>query len=380
MTFDFDQIIDRRNSDSIKWNKYRNSDILPLWIADSDFLTAPCIINALKKRVQHGIFGYGLIPEKFFDVTISWIKNHYNWSIKKNWIILLPGVVTGLNLCVRTFTNANEKIITPIPIYPPFRQASILAKRKQLNFSLHLKNNRWLMNFEHYIPFMTGNEKLLMLCNPQNPGGTVYRKYELEEQLKFAQDYNLIVCSDEIHCDLILEPGLKHIPFASLNKDAEQRTITLMSPSKTFNIAGLGAAIAIIPNALLRAKFQKMRSGIVPNVDILSLTAAMSAWSDGQNWLTAQLKYLKKNRDKLIKFIQETKNISINKQEATYLAWINIKNLGMKDSEKWFKKYGLIFSSGKDFGDKNFIRFNFACSQKILINAIFRFKKAINAL
>jgi len=226
---------------------------------------------------------------------------------------------------------------------------------------------------------MQGNERLLMLCNPQNPGGTVYRRDELEAQLAFAQQHDLIVCSDEIHCDLLLSPGAQHIPFAALSEDAAQRSITLLSPSKTFNIAGLGASLAIIPNPELRARFKRVREGIVPGVDILALVAAEAAWRDGDAWLAAQLDYLRANRDWLVAQVNALPELQMAAPEATYLGWIDASKLDVANPMAYFEQHGLGFSPGHDFGDDNFVRFNFGCTRATLEQAVTRLQKAVAA-
>lgn len=379
MKFNFDKYINRKNTNSIKWDKY-NDDVIPLWIADSDFESPPCIIKSLKKRVEHGIFGYGGTPKHLIELIIKKMESLYNWNIREEWIILLPGIVSGLNICVKAFTEKNESTILPNPIYPPFLQASNIEKRKNIKIPLIIKNNRWLMDIKNAHQKINGNEKLLMLCNPQNPGGTVYRKKELEMQLNFAEKYNLVVCSDEVHSDLILEPKLKHIPFASLNENALNRTITLISPSKTYNIAGLGISFAIIASKKLRNKFLQIQKGIVPSVNILAIDAAISALKDGNYWLKAQIQYLLKNRNILCTYVNNNKYLSMIAPEGTYLGWINIKKLKLYNPSKWFEKYGLGLSPGYEFGDNNFLRFNFACTRNLLNKAIERMDKAINIL
>jgi cystathionine beta-lyase len=226
---------------------------------------------------------------------------------------------------------------------------------------------------------MTGREKLLLLCNPHNPGGTVYRQAELEQQLAFAQRHDLLVCSDEIHCELLLEPGLRHIPFATLSADAAQRSITLMSPSKTFNIAGLGASLAIIPDARLRTRFISQRNGLVPNVDILAYVAATAAWRDGQPWLDEQLTYLRGNRDWLTRQINGLPGLSMVPPEATYLAWIDASGLGQENPQHFFEQAGVGLSAGADFGDAQFVRLNFGCPRALLEQAVERMARAIKA-
>ncbi|QZQ51941.1 PatB family C-S lyase [Erwinia persicina] len=377
MAFNFDQRIDRRHSDSLKWRKYGDRDILPLWVADTDFRVADCITEALQTRISQGIFGYGVQPDELIHLVVDRMSTRYGWHIQPEWLVFLPGVVTGLNLSVRAFTEPHQGTVAPTPIYPPFRQAARLASRTQLSAPLQLKDQRWVVDFDDLNDQMTGNEKLLLLCNPQNPGGTVYRRDELEAQLRFAQRHNLVVCSDEIHCDLLLEPGVRHIPFASLSEDAAQRSITLLSPSKSFNIAGLGASLAIIPNRDLRDRFNRERKGLVPDVDVLSFVAATAAWRDGQPWLEAQLDYLRGNRDCLTQHINKLPGLSVAAPEASYLAWIDASKLKVASPALFFEKHGLGFSPGRDFGDDKFIRFNFGCQRAMLDEALRRMTLAL---
>lgn len=380
MACNFNERIDRRHSDSLKWQKYGDRDVLPLWVADTDFRSPECVIDALKQRVEHGVFGYGNPPAELTEVIIARLAERYQWVIEPEWLVFLPGIVSGLNLAVRAFTESHQGTLAPTPIYPPFRSASALAKRTQLNAQMRLEENRWVMDLAALEPQMSGNEKLLMLCNPQNPGGTVYRREELEAQLRFAKRHDLIVCSDEIHCDLLLEPGLRHIPFASLSEDAAQRSVTLMSPSKTFNIAGLGASLAIIPNPELRKRFTQQRQGIVPNVDILAYVAATAAWRDGQPWLEEKLVYLRENRDLITRRVNEMPGLSLVAPEATYLAWIDASQLKVASPAKFFEQHGLGFSPGRDFGDDGFVRFNFGCPRALVEEALRRMESALRTL
>lgn len=375
MAFNFDEGIDRRHSDSSKWNKFAEN-VLPMWVADMDFRSPPCILDALQRRINHGVFGYGERPQEFIDVIIERMASRYQWNIQPEWIVILPGVVAGLNLSVRAFTQPDEITIAPTPIYPPFRKSSALANRTQRNAALKQDNGRWLIDLSALNSQLSGKEKLLMLCNPQNPGGTVYRRAELEQQLAFAQRHDLIVCSDEIHCDLLLEPGVKHIPFATLSEDAQQRSITLMSPSKTFNIAGLGASVAIIPNEDLRKQFNRVREGIVPAVDILALTAATAAWRDGEPWLQELLPYLRNNRNRLAQAIGEINGLEMNSPEATYLAWVDASALPVENPTQMFHKASLGFSPGADFGEAKYVRINFGCTSALLEECIQRMNTA----
>ncbi|KMV33016.1 MalY/PatB family protein [Franconibacter pulveris] len=377
MTFNFDEGIDRHHSDSVKWRKYGEA-VLPMWVADTDFRVPECITQALQRRVAHGVFGYGTHPTGLEEATLSWCERRYGWKVAPQWLVFMPGVVSSLNLCVRAFAQADELSIAPTPIYPPFRRAAALAERQQLLAPLTLVDNRWVIDLNALEGHLTGRERLLMLCNPQNPGGTVYRREELLAQLAFAREHDLIVCSDEIHCDLLLEPGVRHTPFATLNEEAAQRSITLMSPSKSFNIAGLGASVAIIPNPELRKRFSKAMAGIVPHVDVLALTAAEAAWRDGEPWLAAQCDYLRRNRDRLCDSVNALPGLRVAPPQATYLAWVDASGLGVENPARFFNAAGLGFSPGSDFGEPQFVRINFGCTAATLEEAINRLTRAVN--
>jgi cystathionine beta-lyase len=379
MAFNFDESIDRRHSDSVKWRKYSEQNIIPLWVADTDFRSPPCVINALQERIAHGVFGYGVAPQELIAVFIARMRDHYRWDVQPEWLVFLPGVVSGLHLTVRALAQREQDVIIPAPIYPPFRSAARQTGTKPVLAPMVLQDNRWRLDLNSAENAMTGREKLLLLCNPHNPGGTVYRQAELEQQLAFAQRHDLLVCSDEIHCELLLEPGLRHIPFATLSADAAQRSITLMSPSKTFNIAGLGASLAIIPDARLRTRFISQRNGLVPNVDILAYVAATAAWRDGQPWLDEQLTYLRGNRDWLTRQINGLPGLSMVPPEATYLAWIDASGLGQENPQHFFEQAGVGLSAGADFGDAQFVRLNFGCPRALLEQAVERMARAIKA-
>ncbi|CAI1588411.1 Cystathionine beta-lyase PatB [Serratia quinivorans] len=380
MAFNFDQWVDRSHSDSVKWDKYRDRDIIPLWVADTDFPSPPAIIDALQERVAHAVFGYSHPSPELIEVFTRRMLERYGWRINPEWLIFLPGLVCGLNLCVRAFTAEGEGTLAPSPIYPPFRKAAKFAGRTQLPVPLTLHDRRWLLDFSAITGQLSGKEKLLLLCNPQNPGGTVYRRQELLEHHEFALAHELTVCSDEIHCDLLLEPGGEHIPFATLNEDAAQRSITLMSPSKTFNIAGLGASMAIVPNPQLRQKLARARSGIVPEVDVLALVAAQAAYQHGQDWLDALLSYLRANRDLVTERINAMPGLLLQPIEATYLAWIDCSQLAVDNPHAFFEQAGVGLSPGLDFGNRHFVRLNFGCRRELLSQALDRMMLATQTL
>lgn len=374
----FDKHIDRTDSNSIKWNKYRGRDILPMWVADSDFKVPDAITDALHQHVSHGIFGYGSPPPRLTELLVERMQQQYNWAIEPDWIVYLPGLVCGLNLAVRALTDEGQGVISPKPIYPPFI-SSVKRARRPLSISpVTLQNGRWLMDLAQ--TQITTDSKLLLFCNPLNPGGTVYRRDELMDLLAFTEQHDLYVCSDEIHCDLILDKTARHIPFASLNSRAAERTVTLIAPSKTFNIAGLGASMAIIPNSDLRRRFCKARAGIVPDVNVLAYTAAQAAYESCQPWLEQQLDFLRQHRDRLELEINAMPYLKLHHIEATYLAWIDASELPVANPFSFFEQAGVGLSPGIEFGNPKFVRLNFACNSETLEKALCRMRQAIAKL
>ncbi|MGF1724108.1 MalY/PatB family protein [Photobacterium nomapromontoriensis] len=374
----FDQPIDRTQSNSTKWIKYRDTDILPMWVADSDFKVPDAITAALHQHVDHGVFGYGSAPQALTHLLVDRMARLYNWHIEPEWIVYLPGLVCGLNLAVRAFTSPQQSVLCPSPIYPPFKSSAKLADRKLTTLTVNLEQQRWLMSLDDTV--VPTDSRLLLFCNPLNPGGTVYRREELEAVLAFAEKHDLLVCSDEIHCDLILEPHCYHIPFASLNTHAAQRSVTLLAPSKSFNIAGLGASMAIIPNPTLRREFIRTRTGIVPDINVLAYTAAEAAYADGQPWLDQQLHFLRGHKQKLEQAINALPYLTLYPIEGTYLAWIDATDLPVTSPFAFFEQAGVGMSPGADFGNPNFVRLNFACRTEILDEALRRIRIAIEQL
>ncbi|QUJ68420.1 PatB family C-S lyase [Photobacterium sp. GJ3] len=374
----FDQHIDRTLSNSIKWQKYQGRDVLPMWVADSDFRVPDAITQALHQHVDHGIFGYGSAPEALSELLVERMATLYGWHIKPEWIVYLPGLVCGLNLAVRATTQAHEAVVSPTPIYPKFFAAAKHAERPLAQVPVTLQQGRWLSDFT--ASDVPANAKVMLFCNPLNPGGTVHTREDLDEVHQFAKQHDLIVCSDEIHCDLILDEQARHIPFASLDEDAAQRSITLLAPSKTFNIAGLGASMAIIPNFELRRRFHRAKAGIVPEVNVLAYTAAEAAYRDGQPWLDQQLNYLRQHRDTLQTAINQMPGLTLHPIEATYLAWIDATALPVSNPHKFFEEAGVAFSPGRDFGNPGFVRMNFGCTRATLELALSRMQRAIDSI
>ena len=375
--FDFDTQIDRRGTASEKWERYRDTDILPMWVADTDFMSPPGVIKALHERIDHGIFGYTEAPESLVQTVIKRMASEYNWSIESDWIVWLPGLVCGLNLACRAVGTSQDTVRAPQPIYPPFVTAPRLSDRHVTQIPMVDHGQRRVLDFDALEANITEQTQLLLFCNPHNPGGTVYKREELTRLASIAEQHNITICSDEIHCDLILEPGLVHIPLASISETIAQRTITLMAPSKTYNIAGLGCSFAIIPNPQLRRQFNQVRKGIVPSVNLLGYTAAEAAYATGDQWNTKQRDYLRANRDYLVKEINQIPGLSLLPIEATYLAWIDISGAKLENPVRFFEEAGVGMSPGRDFGDDRYMRLNFGCPRALLEEAIRRLRIAL---
>ncbi len=374
--FDFDKPVDRRKTQSLKWDKYGDKDVLPLWVADTDFEAAPAIISALQERIAHGVFGYSRPSPRLINLIIQRMHEKYGWHIERDWLIFMPGVVPGLNFACRAWCRPQSKVITPTPVYYPFLHAPEYNERAVSHLPMVLENNRWVPDYEK-LEAMAQDADLLLLCNPHNPGGTVFSRDELEQIADIAKRHNLVVCSDEIHCDLLLEPALKHIPFASLNADAASRSAVLMAPSKTFNIPGLCCSFAIIPDAQLRHRLQLSMRGLMADNNLIGFIAAEAAYAEGESWLQAQLAYLRENRDLVVNTLGAIPGIAIADIEATYLAWIDVSGLGMENPVAEFEAGGVGLSPGAQFGDKRFVRLNFGCRREILLQALERMKTVI---
>jgi cystathionine beta-lyase len=376
--FDFDTPIDRSNSGSVKWDRYKDTDILPLWVADSDFKAPPAVTEALQARAAHGVFGYTHVPRKLTELVVERMQRLYDWQINAGWVVWIPGVVGGLNLACRSVGGADSPVMVPSVIYPHFPEAPLQIDRRPEPVPVVQRNKRWVIDLDWMAENLDGQSKLLLFCNPQNPGGSVYTRAELTQLAELAYRHDFIVASDEIHCDLILEPGLQHIPIASLNEQIARRSITLMSVSKSFNLAGLSCSFAIIPDRDLRQKFNYQRVGIISYINLFGLTAMQATYEHGEDWNRQLVDYLRGNRDFLIREINEIQGLKLDPVEATYLAWIDVSELGLDNPHQFFEKAGVGMSPGKDYGDNNFMRLNFACPRALLEEAVSRMRNAIN--
>ena len=382
MTSDFAQAPERRGTDSQKWQKYAGRDILPLWVADMDFKSPPAIIAALQARVAHGIYGYARPVPSTVDAFVQALDQRYGWRIDPAWIVWLPGLVVGLNLTAQAFAAPGEEVLSLTPVYPPFLTAPKNSGRlsNQVPLRLDPAAHRWDIDWEALERAVTPKTRLFFLCNPHNPVARVWRREELVRLGEFCVRHDLVLCSDEIHCDLILD-DLPHVPTARLGDEIARRTITLMAPSKTYNVPGLGTSMAIIPDATLRAKFVRATAGVMAEVNLLGYTACEAAYRDCEPWRQELLRTLRGNRDLILDFVaRELPGVIIEAPiEATYLAWLNVSALKLADPIAHFESHGLGLSDGGNFGVPRgtHVRLNFGCPRTTLAEALQRMKRAL---
>jgi cystathionine beta-lyase len=373
-SFGFDQVIDRRGGDSLKWNKYAGRDVLPLWVADMDFAAPPAVITALEHRVARGHFGYSEPWPSLTDAVLGHLHRQYGWPVAAEWLVWLPGLVTGLNVACRAVDGA---VLTSTPVYPPFLSAPRLSGRPLLTAPLVLNEGCWAWDFPALEAALTADTRLLLLCHPHNPVGRAWNEAELMALAEFCERHDLIVCSDEIHCGLVLDGAPRHLPLAMVDDRIARRSITLMAPSKTYNIPGLGCAFAVIPDAALRRRFLAAMNGIVPHVNVLGLAACEAAYRDCDDWHAALIGYLSSNRDRVEAAIARIPGLAMTHVEATYLAWIDARALGVSDPASFFEAAGVGLSRGDDFGLPGWVRLNFGCPWATLDAALERMRCAI---
>ncbi|MFC1845249.1 MalY/PatB family protein [Thermodesulfobacteriota bacterium] len=376
--FDFDAPVDRGNTASLKWDRYGDKDIIPLWVADMDFRSPASVIKALERRVEHGVFGYGTAPRTLTGVTCEMLAARYGWQVEPEHLVWLPGLVCGLNVSCRAVAAEHDDIMTMVPIYPPFLTAPVNSKQGLITVPLRVGKEKWEIDFKLLEQGITEKTRLILFCNPQNPVGRVFAYEEIVELVSICSRKDIIICSDEIHCDLILDVDKKHIPTASLSQEAAARTITLMAPSKTFNIPGLGCSFAVISNMDLRKKFLQAMEGIVPYVNVLGFTATEAAYRDGWDWHAGLLEYLRGNSQLVEKEINSMAGLFMHHVEATYLAWIDARSIDPLSPARYFEKAGVGLSEGSEFGLPGFVRLNFGCQRPLLQKALRRMRQAVS--
>ncbi|WP_431221784.1 MalY/PatB family protein [Serratia sp. L9] len=389
--FDFDEEINRKNTASAKWMfpnvilpKYVTTAPLPLWVADMDFRSPPCVIDALKSAIDHGIFGYGNVTDSMLEAIVNWQLNEFQWKIKPEWIVQTPGVVTAINFIIQAFTKPGDSIAIQTPVYAPFHSSPKNNGRYITDAPLKLENGRYIFDADIFESRLQKNTRMLILCNPHNPFGKVWSREELTAIGDICLRHNILVIADEIHQDLIFNADIKHIPFASISEDFAKITITCTAPSKTFNVAGLQTSNLIISNPWLRLELQNSlsRSG-VPAPNILGQVACEAAYRNGKPWLDELKKYLKDNFLLIKKSFSDNSNISVIDTEALYLAWIDFRGTGLQGDElhqHLLINAGVWLDAGLKFGNNGsgFARINFGCTRATLKEALDRIERSFN--
>ena len=382
MSFDFTTPPARQETDAQKWQKYAGRDILPMWVADMDFKASPAIIAALHARVEQGVFGYARPVPSTLDAIRENFSTHYGWTIENDWIVWLPGMVCGLNLAALAFAKAGDNYLTLAPVYPPFLSAGRHFERRAVRTAWTLADGRWIINWDALAASVTPQTKMFYLCNPHNPIARVWRREELDRLAAFIIKHDLLLVSDEIHCDLILDPSLSHIPSATISPELAARAITLMAPSKTYNIPGLGCTLAIISDPDLRRRFHRSGLGLVPEVTPLGFAGCEAAYGQSEDWRQGLLGTLRTNRDLIATTLGHLPGIKLEApQEATYLSWINVAALNLADPVAHFEAHGIGLSDGNFFGAPRnaYVRLNFGCPTSTLEEGLQRFVRGVEA-
>lgn len=373
--------VNRQGSDSVKWG-LNGDDVLPLWVADTDFAAPDAVIQALRQRVEHAVFGYPLDPPELAEVVVERMMRRYGWQLSAKDMLFVPGVVPGFNLAVQAVTHAGESMVVQPPVYPPILAAAENAGAVGIhNMLVRAADGSYSVDFEAFEAGLKPDTRCFLLCNPHNPVGKVFTRSELEHLAEICLKHDLVIISDEIHSDLVYS-GQTHIPIASLSREVAERTVTLIAPSKTFNIAGLESAVLICQNRSLLKRINHSRRGLMGGVNLMGLAAAVAAYRDGDDWLSEMMKVFAANRDFLEGFLQDRMPLlKMRKPDATYLAWMDCENLGLSEppADFFLRKARVALNRGADFGagGENFVRLNFGCSGATLRAALKRMETAL---
>ena len=383
MTYNFDQIIDRTGSDDLKHSvlqeRYGRSDLLPLWVADMDFETPAFITDALRKRLDHSLFGYTVVPDELWTTIIQWINEHHQWKVQREWLTYIPGIVKGIGMAVNVFTKEDEKVIIQPPVYHPFRLTPEGNKRQvAYNPLKQRENGGYEMDFEQLAEVADEKCRLLILSNPHNPAGICWSEETLRKLAHFCYEHHIIVLSDEIHCDMALF-GNRHVPFASVSDEAAQCSITFGAPSKTFNIAGIVSSYAIVPNSTIRHQFYSwLEANELNDPPLFSPIATIAAYQQGEEWRKQMLAYVEDN----IRFVEDychnyLPKIKPLRPEASFLVWLDCRELNL-DHDKlidlFVNRAHLALNDGAMFGPggQGFMRLNVGAPRTVLKDALER--------
>ena len=390
MNFNFDKIIDRTNNFSAKWSEmnknFGTNNLLPMWVADMDFLTAPCVMEALKDRLEQGIFGYTTRPSSYNESIVNWLDNRFSWKINQEWLMFSPAVITSISLLIQNLTQKNDKIMIQEPVYSPFHNI-VESNERSLVISplVKLDDGSYVMDYED-IEAKIKDVKVFILCNPHNPVGRVWTREELTRLGEICLKHNVLVISDEIHSDIILK-NHKHTPFASISKEFSENTITCMAPTKTFNLAGLQSSFLVISNPYYYEVMDKAFSILdIKRNNAFSLVATEAAYNYGEDWLYELIKYIEDNVDFAIDYIKNhIPQLKVKKPEGTYLLWVDFSNLNVDKEDlknALINKGRIALSDGSSFGigGAGYYRINLACPRSMVLEGLKRIEFAIKSL
>ena len=380
---DFGRIVDRRGTDSIKWSFF-DAGVLPMWVADMDFPSPPAVIEALRERANHGIFGYSAEPVGFRGLFVDRLKRLYGWSVAEESLLFLPNVVVGFNLACQAVAEPGARVLYQTPIYFPILRTPENAGMTEATSELvRIASGRYEIDFDEFEREAADRTRVFVLCNPHNPVSRVFTRQELERLAEICVRHDVFICSDEIHADFLYD-GRRHIPIASLGEEIEERSVTLFAPNKTYNIAGVPCAIAVVPNGALRERMIAAKRGLVPHVGAINFAAALAAYEHGDSWLTELIRYLEGNRDELRRFMaEELPEIVLSPVEGTYLAWLDCREaVDDNPHQFFFREARLAVNDGATFGQggEGFVRLNFACPRSTLIEGLNRMRNAFHRI
>lgn len=388
--YNFDQIVDRKNTNALKVEvlkeRFGKSDLISMWVADMDFLSPPAITEAIIERAKHGIFGYTCPSSEYYSSIVNWVEKYHNWKIKSEWIGFIPGIVKGIAFAIDCFSTADQSVIIQPPVYHPFKIVTDAYKRRLVNNPLKLEAGKYVMDYDDLKNKIDKLARILILCNPHNPGGRVWTKEELIQIADICYDNNILVISDEIHADLVAK-NYKHIPFASVSDKAAQNSITFMAPSKTFNIAGIVSSFSIIPNDEIRVKFDTyLKRSELDEGHIFAYLAAQVAYQECDEWLSELKDYIESNVELVDSYLKENiPQIKVMKPEASFLIWLDCRDLKLSQAQLvslFVDKANLALNNGEMFGKEGvgFMRMNVGCSAQIIKKALNNLKEAVDNL
>ena len=362
--------IDRTGTCSEKWDKYAGRDVLPLWLADMDLPTAPFVLDAVRERLEHSILGYTAPPARMVDAFVGWLEACYGWRVKEEWLVWIPGVVPGFNLAALAAAPEGRDLVIPAPVYGPILKVPKQVGLRGIVSRLVMDSGRWEMDFDDLEAKVAGDTAAVLICSPQNPTGRVYDRDELAGLADIVVRNDTVVISDEIHCPIMLDADKRHVPLASLDPAIESRSISLFSPTKAFNFPGLAAAVAVVPDEMLRERYVAAGAGLIAKNSPLAFAALTAAYEDTTGWLDGQNAFLAGNAALLERAVAAIDGIRTTHVEGTYLAWLDVSALGLEDAAASFESHGLGLFAGEEFGAPGFLRFNFGCPRSVLNKAI----------